>query len=86
MIPDIPTILAMLVAGECTLERAQGWINIHMENADLRDHFASGALAALIGHEAKDGANCGAQAVPRLAQWAYEYADALLAARKGATP
>ena len=47
----------------------------------LRDYFAAKALAALIGHPNKEGENCGAKAVPRLATWAYEYADAMLAAR-----
>lgn len=48
----------------------------------LRDYFAAKALAALIGHEGKDGNNCGKKAVPTLAKWSYEYADAMLAARE----
>ncbi|MDD0837875.1 hypothetical protein PSQ40_04755 [Curvibacter sp. HBC61] len=47
----------------------------------LRDEFAKAALAALIGHEGKDDINRGAKAVPTLAKWAYEYADAMLEAR-----
>ena len=47
----------------------------------VRDYFAAKAMAALIGHESKDYCNRGAQAVPKLATWAYEYADAMLEAR-----
>ncbi|MEE4463881.1 hypothetical protein V2S84_17530 [Azotobacter chroococcum] len=47
----------------------------------LRDYFAAKALAALINHPNKDGENRGAKAVPILAKFAYEYADAMLAAR-----
>ena len=49
----------------------------------LRDEFAKAALAALIGHEGKEAHNRGGKAVPTLAKWAYEYADAMLAARGG---
>ena len=48
----------------------------------IRDYFAAKALAALIGFPTKDGENCGAKAVPKLAKWAYEYADAMLEARQ----
>jgi hypothetical protein len=48
----------------------------------LRDYFAAKALAALIVYPTKDGENCGAKAVPKLAKWAYEYADAMLEARQ----
>jgi hypothetical protein len=48
----------------------------------LRDYFAAKALAAMIGHEGKDYSNCGAIGVPKLAAWAYEYADAMLRARE----
>ncbi|MFC0666208.1 hypothetical protein ACFSKY_22500 [Azotobacter chroococcum] len=47
----------------------------------LRDKFAAKALAALINHPNKDGENRGAKAVPILAKFAYEYADAMLEAR-----
>ncbi|MGR3991629.1 hypothetical protein [Pseudomonas sp. 1121_17] len=47
----------------------------------IRDYFAAKALAAIIGHPNKEPENCGRKAVPRLAAWAYEYADAMLAAR-----
>lgn len=52
-----------------------------MGGMTLRDHFAEKALAALILKD-KDYANCGAAAVPKMAQWAYEYADAMLAERE----
>lgn len=47
----------------------------------VRDYFAAKALAAMIGHPNKDPENCGKKAVPRLAQFAYEYADAMITAR-----
>lgn len=46
----------------------------------LRDYFASKALASLICAD-KDHENRGAKAVPTLAKWAYEYADAMLKER-----
>ncbi|MFM0044070.1 hypothetical protein [Paraburkholderia sediminicola] len=52
------------------------------EGMTLRDYFAAKALAALIGFPNKDGENCGAKAVPKLAKWAYEYADAMIEARE----
>ena len=48
----------------------------------VRDYFAAKVLAALIGYPNKNGENCGAKAVPKLAGWAYEYADAMLRARQ----
>lgn len=50
-------------------------------NWTVRDEFAARALAALIGHEGKDYENRGKKAVPVLAKFAYEYADAMLTAR-----
>ncbi len=47
----------------------------------LRDYFAAKALAAMIAQPGKDPENCGKKAVPRLAAFAYEYADAMIAAR-----
>ena len=71
MIPDIHAIVEMLIAGQCTAQQAIGWINTHMENADLRDHFAGKALEALVHNRTPDDA----------ATEAYEYADAMLQAR-----
>ena len=48
----------------------------------LRDHFAGLALQAMISIPDKDGPNRGKRGVPILAGFAYEYADAMLAARK----
>ena len=48
----------------------------------LRDYFAAKALAALISNPLKDGPNLGKKAVPKLAAFAYEYADAMLEARE----
>ena len=47
----------------------------------LRDYFAGQALMALISKDNKDGEKCGKKAVPLLAQYSYEYADAMLKAR-----
>jgi hypothetical protein len=52
------------------------------EGMSLRDYVATKALAAMIGKDNKDGKHCCANGVPLLAKYAYEYADALLAARK----
>jgi hypothetical protein len=52
------------------------------EGMTLRDYFAAKALAAMIGKDNKDGANCGASGVGNLTAFAYEYADAMLEARK----
>lgn len=49
--------------------------------ADLRDKFAGIALGAMIGNTDKDGNTRGKKAVSVLAMYAYEYADAMLAAR-----
>jgi len=51
------------------------------DGMSLRDYFAAQALTALISKEKKDGLNCGLKAVPRMAEWAYEYADAMLEER-----
>ncbi len=48
----------------------------------LRDYFAAKALAAMITKDNKDGVNCGASGVKALSLFAYEYADAMLEARK----
>ena len=48
----------------------------------LRDYFAAKALAAMIGQPNKHQENCGKKAVPTLAKFAYEYADAMLEARE----
>lgn len=47
----------------------------------IRDYFAAKALAALIAKSDKGSANCGRKAVPKLARFAYEYADAMLLER-----
>lgn len=48
----------------------------------LRDQFAMAALNALIAKEYKDDVKRGAKGVPIFAQYAYEYADAMMEARK----
>jgi len=55
---------------------------IIQRDQDLRDHFAGIALGAMIGSTDKDGNTRGKKAVPVLAMYAYEYADAMMKARK----
>lgn len=52
----------------------------------LRDYFAAKALAALIANPCKDDVKRGAAGVPILAGYAYEYADAMIAARRPNQP
>lgn len=61
---------------------ASGTVTIHKSEANwtVRDEFAAKALAALIAVP-KDDVKRGAAGVPILAQYAYEYADAMLAER-----
>lgn len=51
------------------------------ESIPLRDGFAGRALAALISVPDKEDYKRGAQGVPLLTKYAYEYADAMLAER-----
>ena len=75
MIPSIEDILAYYKAGDCTLEKALGWIEQHQENTDLRDHFAGLAMQGyIVGTEAPKCAH--------IASVAYEMSDAMLKARK----
>ena len=48
----------------------------------LRDHFAGIALGAMIGNTTKDDCSRGRAGVDIFPDYAYEYADAMLAARK----
>ena len=54
----------------------------HCFGMTLRDYFAAKALAAMISKDNKEGVNCGASGVKSLSLFAYEYADAMLEARK----
>jgi hypothetical protein len=47
----------------------------------LRDYFAGEAMAALISRPDKDPQHRGILAVPKMTQYAYEYADAMIAER-----
>ena len=51
------------------------------EGMTLRDYFAAKALAAIVGNENKSYENCGKPGVKKIANWAYEFADAMLEAR-----
>lgn len=82
MIPDIHAIVEMLIAGQCTAQQAIGWLNTHMENAELRDHFAANAVAGWLASYGCDNphpANTGHADV--VAVNAYAMADAMLKAR-----
>ena len=59
---------------------------ITYKGISVRDYFAAKALAALIGYETKDEYNRGKKAVPMLAAYAYEYADAMLKEREKSKP
>ena len=48
----------------------------------LRDYFAAKALAAMLSNSDKEGANRGAQGLEVFPVYAYEWADAMLEARK----
>lgn len=56
-------------------------VGVQYYGITARDYFAAKALSALINHPNKEGVNCGRDAVPILAKFAYEYADAMLIAR-----
>jgi hypothetical protein len=78
MIPTIEQIVEDLLAGTITKQQAVGWLHQHAEGAanDMRDMFAGAALQGLC------GGTPGAHLVPpNAATLAYEYADAMLAAR-----
>lgn len=51
----------------------------------LRDYFAAKALAAMLANTNKEGSNCGAGGLSVFPVYAYEWADAMLAARKQPT-
>ena len=78
MIPTIETIVEDLAAGTISKQQAIVWLHIHAEDAgmDLRDSFAMAALA-------HSSTNCddAANDVKKSAAWAYELADAMIAAR-----
>ena len=66
---------ASIVIGYNHFQQAQ-----YSKGITKRDYFAAKALEALILKD-KDDTNRGLSAVPKMAQWAYEYADAMLAER-----
>ena len=76
MIPTIESIVEMLIAGECTAQQAIAWIAQHMENADLRDHFAAHAP------EPPKSWHGGERATQDVVEWRWWYADAMLKARQ----
>ena len=80
MIPDIQSIIAMLLAGECTSEQAEAWIYTHMENSDLRDQFAGMAMQGMLVDLTK--AFYGIDWQTRLTESSYDIADAMLKARQ----
>ena len=78
MIPTIETIVEDLAAGAITKQQAIAWLNLHAEGAanDLRDHFASLAMNAMVSQPAWK--SCPSE---KIAAWAYEQADAMMLAR-----
>ena len=50
--------------------------------SDLRDHFAGIALGAMIGNTDKNHSLRGSAGVRPFAKFAYQYADAMMEARK----
>lgn len=52
------------------------------DGMSLRDYFAAKALAAMLSNTDKDCANRGKQGLKVFPVYAYEWADALLEARK----
>lgn len=86
MIPTIETIVEDLAAGTITKQQAIAWLHEHASVAvnELRDSFAMMVIQGLIAHHGDAGWNHeGAiQSMRGAADTAYEYADAMLAARK----
>jgi hypothetical protein len=54
----------------------------HLGGATLRDYFAAKAMQAMITKSNGQGETGGAAGVPVVAEYAYEYADAMIEARK----
>lgn len=82
MIPGIEEILRMLLSGQIDQQRAQAWIERHIEMAaetdSLRDHFAAAALPGALMARADADGDFNPAAV---AAAAYIAADAMLKAR-----
>jgi hypothetical protein len=56
--------------------------SIHASGMTLRDYFAAKAMAAMVSKSSGQDKTGGAKGVPLVAQYAYEYADAMLKARQ----
>lgn len=83
MIPTIETICEDLKAGNITVQQAIAWLHQHAEGAanDLRDHFASQALAGLYAAHEANGAWSAPGCEEKAAEHAYRVADAMLKVR-----
>jgi hypothetical protein len=90
MIPTIEQILADLMDGSITREKALAWIEAHLKLAEesamesLRDHFAGQALVGCFNFWAQVkniGASIGDPDQAAITRLAYEYADAMIEAR-----
>lgn len=83
MIPTIETIIEDLLAGKISKAQAVSWLYVHAEDAgsSLRDDFAGQAMQAMITKSNGQDTTGGKKGVPLVAQYAYEYADAMLAER-----
>ena len=54
------------------------------DGMSLRDYFAAKALAAMLANPNKEGSKCGVRGLSVFPRYAYEWADAMLAAREAA--
>jgi hypothetical protein len=80
MIPTIEQIIEDLLGGSITKQQAIGWLHQHAYR-DLRDDFAAAALQGLLADPDNfDPAKPIVQEA--MAELAYEYANAMLAARE----
>ena len=75
MIPTSEQIVEDLADGCIDVDQALAWLRQHAEGAsnELRDHFAGLALSHPYAYHDSD--------VAKAAEWAYQLADAMMAAR-----
>lgn len=82
MIPTIETIVEDLLSGAITKQQAIGWLYQHAEDAgfSLRDEFAASVIGHLVCSEMRQDFT-----TENDARYAYDVADAMIAARNKAT-
>lgn len=81
MIPTIETIVEDLLSGAITKQQAIAWLYQHAEDAGftLRDEFAASVIGHLVCAEMRQDFT-----TEKDAAYAYDIADAMMAARKKA--